>query len=126
MSPQNKIISDLYNFINLSAKDQFSCLYDFIEHSRCHNSFSWPSHRCVAIPPFCKNLLNIPLTFCELEIVKNIDLRIQNISSIEDLDICLMFWLISKDEKYKQHIIDTEARGDFQKQTRVIIDMFFS
>ena len=103
------LIYNLYSFTTLSYLEQqnvvtqLSLLID-------NKSFGWPNHRTKYILPLCQNLLNN---------TENIDFfaEIQNkfscIRNQTDLDLCLMFWQITKDVKYfniiKQLSLDTSS-----------------
>lgn len=104
MDSSDKLIANVYNFLNLPLFQQEIVINDLTQSFVENNKLKWPRHRCHYVIELCKELANVPMTHVEIEHLRNIRHKFESISSIEDLDTCLMFWQITKDVQYWNRI----------------------
>lgn len=104
MDPSDNLISLVYNFPNLSKVDQTTLINDLIYSFADNKSLKWPVHRRSYVIPLCKELANYPMTSDEITLLRHIRHCFQDISSVEHLDLCLMFWQITKNPQYFNYI----------------------
>lgn len=90
------MIQDLYMFYKLDKQKKDK----IIELLSLGYDVGWKSHREKYLLPLCKKLNDDILTVDELLRFREAKSIIGNIRSLNDLDLCLMFWQISHKDKY--------------------------
>ena len=106
MDESDELVGRVYNFKHLPPGDQISVISDMIRALNNGSNLKWPVHRCSCIIELCKEIANVPMSHIETEHLLSIRKRFENISSLEHLDLCLMFWKITSDLRYWNRIRD--------------------
>lgn len=108
----NRLVSELYTYYMLNDEQKKYLIEKVINHYGKDRTLNWPSNREEVIIPFLKSLIEIPLNAEENDKLKDVNNRLQFIENGNDLDTCLMFWLITRQPAYRNFIIKTTGVTD--------------
>lgn len=94
-------IGQIYEFSGRDPEIQ-KRIVDELDHMiNKGNGIGWKPHRQYSILPLCKQIAGAVLTQKESELLSMIETSFENIRTPIVLDICLMFWQVTLDTKYK-------------------------
>ncbi|CAH6420371.1 Hypothetical protein HVR_LOCUS1175 [uncultured virus] len=99
----DRTIAKIYQFWKLTDVDKKSTIFD-IYLLLLHGNLKWPTHRRRYLLTFCREITGGLLSLEESQELQNIKEKFENITDYVTLDLCLMFWQISNEDRYLSYI----------------------
>ena len=121
-----ELISNLYDLNVLPPARQRLILTTVISRLNSGNNLGWREHRLPYLLALCRELNGQILTVKEIELLKDIREKFKNLNNYQDLDICLMFWQITRNLRYLEAImnIQNSPNEGLRKQVRAILKYY--
>jgi len=93
------LIANLYGFKNLSKDEQKDTLAA-LANALNNGTLGWPEHRNRYLFQFFCCLAGLNISKEDADILDEVDYSLSNIRTVEELDTCHLYWLITRDLSY--------------------------
>lgn len=125
MDQSSKLVSEIYRFNKYDLESK-NALYDSLSSFyRKGGSLLWPKLRSKLLLPLMGYVLEKQLTEEDEKLLIETEKNFNDIASQDYLDLCLMFWQVTGDEKYVKYIKKAQNSQDYilSKCATIILDL---
>jgi hypothetical protein len=115
-------VSYIYEFSQLDPTIQLEVVKTLADAANRNEKLGWQKNREMCVLPLCKYIAGLPLASEESTVLLTTQKSFDDIKTPEVLDTCLMFWQVSREDRYR-NVIKSHACNPFsavQKQAAAV------
>lgn len=122
MDLADDLICEIYNFYKYDEEMKNDLYYKLSYFLSLGGYLKWPKSRCKLLLPLISHLLGKTLSDEERLLLEKTERDFFNINTVKTLDLCLMFWQITHDDKYSNYIKKiADSSGNFLNKYAIVV-----